>query len=75
MRQRWKTPLDSWGSDPKQDYSYNTLQESCEDGAKAHKQVFPQCDETCTKKQLEAYHVDEAQIPPNTPVRTATVLS
>src|SRR5262245_21215015 len=75
MRQRWKSPLDSWGSDPKQDYSYNTLQESIDDGAKAHKQVFPHCDETCTKKQLEAYHVDEAQIPPNTPVRTATVLS
>jgi hypothetical protein len=67
--------LDSWGSDRQQDYSYATLEESIEDGASAHKQVFPQCDEECTKKQLEAYHVNQAGIPPSTPVRTATVLS
>lgn len=68
-------PLDSWGPDPNRDYSYATLQDSIEDGARAHKQVFPHCDEECTKKQLEAYHVDEAEIPAQTPVRTATVLS
>jgi Toxin PAAR-like domain/GHH signature containing HNH/Endo VII superfamily nuclease toxin 2 len=75
MRQRWNAPLDSWGPNPRKDYSYSTLQESIDDGAKAHKKVFPQCDEECTKKQLEAYHVNEAEIPASTPVRTATVLS
>ncbi|RQP25395.1 PAAR-like domain-containing protein [Piscinibacter terrae] len=67
--------LDSWGPDPASDHSYATLGESIEDGAWAHKQAFPQCEKACTEKQLEAYHVDEAGIPPETPVRTATVLS
>ena len=75
MQQRWNDPLNSWGPDARSDFSYSTLQESIEDGARAHQKVFPQCNETCTKKQLEAYHVNEAQIPPDTPVRTTTVLS
>jgi hypothetical protein len=75
MRQNWNDPLDSWGPNPQKDNSYATLGETIEDGARAHQQVFPQCDEECTKKQLVAYHVDEAQIPASTPVRTATVLS
>ena len=67
--------LASWGPDPSQHNSYATLEESIEDGAWAHRQAFPHCDKTCTEKQLVAYHVDQANIPADTPVRTATVLS
>jgi Domain of unknown function (DUF4150)/GHH signature containing HNH/Endo VII superfamily nuclease toxin 2 len=67
--------LYSWGPDPSQHYSYATLGESIEDGAWAHKQTFPHCDKACTEAQLEAYHVDHCEIPADTPVRTATVLS
>jgi hypothetical protein len=75
MRANWNDPLDSWGPDPRKHNSYSTLEDNIADGAHAHKQVFPQCDEECTKQQLAAYHVDQAQIPASTPVRTATVLS
>jgi hypothetical protein len=67
--------LNSWGPDPSRHYSYATLGESIEDGAWAHKQTFPHCDRACTEAQLAAYHVDKCNIPADTPVRTATVLS
>lgn len=68
-------PLDSWGPDPHQHNSYATLGESIQDGAWAHQQTFPHCNKACTEAQLEAYHVTQASIPADTPVRTATVLS
>lgn len=67
--------LAAWGPDPAKHHSYATLGESIADGAWAHKQTFPHCDKDCTEAQLAAYHVDQCNIPADTPVRTATVLS
>ena len=66
---RMDEPLDSFGSSDN-DQSYWTLEEACDAGAKAHKAENPQCNEECIKKQLEQYHVNEAGIPPETPVRS-----
>jgi hypothetical protein len=54
--------------------SFWSYTEARDAGAKAHKEVFDHCDEECTKKQLDAYHVGKADIPPDAPVVTRIVL-
>lgn len=54
--------------------SFWNYTEARDAGAKAHKEVFDHCDEECTKKQLDAYHVSKADIPPDAPVVTFLVL-
>lgn len=72
MYDRHDEPLKAWGPD---EMSYWTYEEARDAGARSHKQTFPQCDEECTKKQLDAYHTSPqgANIPPDTPVRTYAV--
>jgi len=41
-------------------------------GVLAHKTAFPQCDAECTKAQLDDYHVKEAGIAEDAPMRTDT---
>jgi hypothetical protein len=47
-----------------------TYSEARDAGAKAHKIAFPNCNEDCIKKQLDAYHKDECGLDDDTPLRS-----
>jgi len=75
MRMNKNEPLDAWSSD---EVSYWTYEDASAEGARAHKRTFPQCDESCTKAQLDQYHTspppEGAGISPSQPVKTTLVL-
>jgi hypothetical protein len=50
--------------------SYWTYGEARDAGARAHKIANPQCNEECTRRALDAYHKDQAEIDEDEPVRT-----
>jgi hypothetical protein len=58
---RKNAPLDSWGSGP-DEASYWNYEEARNAGAQAHKLAFPDCDEECIKKALDAYHQNQCGI-------------
>jgi Domain of unknown function (DUF4150)/GHH signature containing HNH/Endo VII superfamily nuclease toxin 2 len=70
IKMRNHQPIMDWGKEK----SFWTYDEASSAGAKAHKEVFPKCDEKCIKKQIDAYHVGELNIDRNDPVKTETVL-
>jgi hypothetical protein len=75
MRMNYDEPLDAWSDS---EVSYWTYEDASAEGARAHKRVFPQCDEACTKAQLDAYHTSPsphgAGISSSRPVKTTIVL-
>lgn len=66
---RRSNPLGSFG-EGENEQSYWTLDEATQAGVEAHKKVHPHCKEGCIKDQLDQYHVTEAGIDPNEPVRS-----
>jgi hypothetical protein len=66
-----KLALDAPGLDPAEAAHVTTYEQARENGIAAMQQVFPEsnCDADCLRAQLDAYHVREAKIPPESRIQ------